>query len=519
MGTPFELSARCDHHGVAPGRGTAWIAINIDPRGAALERARAPLALALVVDTSGSMHGDPLAHARAACEVVVGLLGAQDQLAIVTFGTHAALLHGLTPVDAAGRATVGRALATLATDGNTNLHGGLQVAAGVLATAPAGLRRAIVLLSDGQPNVGLATAPALAEYVATLRPIGVSTLGFGLHHDERVLAAIADAGSGRYAYVPDPLLARVDLARAALAHGGIVADSLELSVEPAPGVELLRVVPAAPMRVGRGGVTMAIGDVFVDEGRLYALELALDLAPGHRGELARVAVRGRAADGSAHAVHATVTVDVRAGAPTIDPAAARDVWIVQAEAARREARALVDRGAAPGAAALLRQFVAALDGQPWFVVNDGSPLADLREQLIDDATNHARAADDLEATHQRKASRAARHGKQQGTRIASTSDRPDVPGWLIGVAGPLAGRRFELDVDTLIGRSQSCAIAVPLSSLSGAHARIVAIGPRFVISDLGSTHGTTVNGARITSRELCSGDEIALGGLVLRFEQ
>ena len=198
-------------------------------------------------------------------------------------------------VDAAGRATVGRALATLATDGNTNLHGGLQVAAGVLATAPAGLRRAIVLLSDGQPNVGLATAPALAEYVATLRPIGVSTLGFGLHHDERVLAAIADAGSGRYAYVPDPLLARVDLARAALAHGGIVADSLELNVEPAPGVELLRVVPAAPMRVGRGGVTMAIGDVFVDEGRLYALELALDLAPGHRGELARVTVRGRAA--------------------------------------------------------------------------------------------------------------------------------------------------------------------------------------------------------------------------------
>ena len=75
--------------------------------------------------------------------------------------------------------------------------------------------------------------------------------------------------------------------------------------EPAPGVELLRVVPAAPMRVGRGGVTMAIGDVFVDEGRLYALELALDLAPGHRGELARVTVRGRAADGTAHAAHAT----------------------------------------------------------------------------------------------------------------------------------------------------------------------------------------------------------------------
>lgn len=519
MNTPFELSARCDHHGVAPGRGTAWIAINVDPRGAALEPVRAPLALALVVDVSGSMHGDPLAHARAACEVVAGLLGAQDQLAIVTFGTHAAVLHGLTPVDAAGQAAVKRALATLATDGNTNLHGGLQVAAGVLATAPAGLRRAIVLLSDGQPNVGLATGAALAEYVATLRPIGVSTLGFGLHHDERVLAAIAQAGSGRYAYVPDPLLARVDLARAALAHGGIVADNLELIVAPGLGVEVVRVVPATAMRVGRGGVTMAIGDVFVDEGRLYALELALELPPGHRGELARVTVRGRGADGTAHVVEATVTVDVRAGAPTIDPAAARDVWTVQAEAVRREARALVDRGTAPAAAALLRQFVAALDQQAWFVVNDGSALADLREQLVDDATNHARAADDLEANHQRKASLAARHGKQQATRLAATDEKPDVPGWLRGIGGPLAGQRFELASDTLIGRSQSCAIAVPLATVSGAHARIVAIGPRFVLTDLGSTLGTIVNGARRTSIELRDGDEIVLGAQTLRFEQ
>ena len=85
--------------------------------------------------------------------------------------------------------------------------------------------------------------------------------------------------------------------------------------------------------------------------------------------------------------------------------------------------------------------------------------------------------------------------------------------------GLLAGQRFELASDTLIGRSQSCAIAVPLATVSGAHARIVAIGPRFVLTDLGSTHGTIVNGARCTSVELRAGDEIVLGGQVLRFEQ
>ena len=40
---------------------------------------------------------------------------------------------------------------------------------------------------------------------------------------------------------------------------------VELTVLPGVGVEVVRVVPATAMRVGRGGVTMAIGDVFVGQ--------------------------------------------------------------------------------------------------------------------------------------------------------------------------------------------------------------------------------------------------------------
>jgi hypothetical protein len=55
----------------------------------------------------------------------------------------------------------------------------------------------MVVLSDGQPNRGLVTTADLATFTASLRPIGVSSLGFGAHHDEQVLAAIATAGSGQ----------------------------------------------------------------------------------------------------------------------------------------------------------------------------------------------------------------------------------------------------------------------------------------------------------------------------------
>src|SRR5262249_15006668 len=159
--------------------------------------------------------------------------------AIVTFADHAGVRCGLTALDAAGRAAITAALRDITADGSTNMHAGLEAGAGLLVSAPPDLRRVMGLLSDGQPNPRLSSADELAAYNNTLSPLGVSALGFGLHQDEHVLNAVATAGSGRYAYVPDPIGARVELARAALAHGGIVADSLELKLKPAEGVELV----------------------------------------------------------------------------------------------------------------------------------------------------------------------------------------------------------------------------------------------------------------------------------------
>ncbi len=236
-----------------------WAALRVDADGPQLERERAPLALVLVIDVSSSMSGDPLAHVLRSCEIVANLLDARDRLAIVTFGSNAGVRCGLTVMDDAGKAQIRAAIRDVRADGSTNLHAGLEAGAGVLAAAAASslarwrvLRRALVVMSDGQPNIGLTTAAELAGLVKSLG-IATSALGFGLHHDDVVLDAIAIAGSGRYIYVPDPQLARVDLARAALAHAGVVADHIELAIELAAGVELVRVVPTTQLQVGGGG--------------------------------------------------------------------------------------------------------------------------------------------------------------------------------------------------------------------------------------------------------------------------
>ena len=198
MGTLFGIRARCDRRNVPAGASKLWATVRVDPKGKALEAERAPLAVVLVLDVSGSMRGDPIAHVLKASEIVGELLGERDRLAVVTFADDAAVRCGLTAMDHAGRDRLRLALRDVNADGSTNMHGGIGAAAALLLTAPAGLRRVMVVLSDGQPNVGISSPTDLADYVRGLG-VAVSSLGFGLHHDENVLDAIAIAGSGRYA--------------------------------------------------------------------------------------------------------------------------------------------------------------------------------------------------------------------------------------------------------------------------------------------------------------------------------
>ncbi|MFZ8917009.1 MAG: FhaA domain-containing protein [Ilumatobacteraceae bacterium] len=70
-----------------------------------------------------------------------------------------------------------------------------------------------------------------------------------------------------------------------------------------------------------------------------------------------------------------------------------------------------------------------------------------------------------------------------------------------------------------IGRSPECDISFDDANISRRHAEIKVVLDAYVISDLGSTNGTNVNGVPITlERTLRDGDIIALGSNTIRFE-
>ena len=172
---------------------------------AAQVQPRPPLNLALVIDRSGSMAGRKLSYARKAARFLVGELTARDRLAIVTFDDEVSVLVPSMPVGdpqqfLAAINTIHRGSSTALFDGWR--AGAIQVAEQM---DPAQLNR-VLLLSDGQANAGLTDQAKIAEKVAGLTQLGVSTSAFGLGDgfDEDLMGAIASAGDGTLAFIENP---------------------------------------------------------------------------------------------------------------------------------------------------------------------------------------------------------------------------------------------------------------------------------------------------------------------------
>ena len=68
---------------------------------------------------------------------------------------------------------------------------------------------------------------------------------------------------------------------------------------------------------------------------------------------------------------------------------------------------------------------------------------------------------------------------------------------------------------TVLGRSRACDVVLADDSVSRRHAMLVREGGRVVLTDLGSTNGTLVNGRWVTQAEVRPGDRVRLGGVDL----
>ncbi len=163
--------------------------------------ARPPHRLALVIDRSGSMSGEPLREAKRCAAHIVDRLAATDRAALVTFDNR---VHTLVAADPVGdRQALHRALAGIHEGGNTDLHGGWAAGAAALAglARESGLSR-VILLSDGNANEGVTGLADIVAACAQAAATGVTTSTYGLGRDfnENLMVAMGRAGQGNHYY-------------------------------------------------------------------------------------------------------------------------------------------------------------------------------------------------------------------------------------------------------------------------------------------------------------------------------
>lgn len=160
------------------------------------DREEPDIALALVIDRSGSMQGPKLEAAKESARVTAEVLSPNDIISVVAFDSEASVY--VRPQRASNRMRISAEISRLQSGGGTNIFPGLREAYEILQGTNAKVKH-VILLSDGE-----APSDGLSELVSDMRSARITVSAVGVDGaDRNLLSMITDAGDGRLYMVDD----------------------------------------------------------------------------------------------------------------------------------------------------------------------------------------------------------------------------------------------------------------------------------------------------------------------------
>ena len=273
------------------GAGAQWMGVWIDvPEDVA--STHVPMALSLAIDTSGSMQGDKIVHARAAARRLVESLHDGDIVSLVTFANRAQVVVDRVVIDPATRRHALAVIEELGADGGTALHHGLATAQSLLQTGASDTHpvRRVVVISDGMATVG----PSSPEVLGALAERGVhvgiqvTSLGVGLDYDENTLNTLAVRSSGRLYHLAEPEEMPAIVEREMQLLAATAMTDAEVELVPGPGVRFEGLEHARWVG-GAQSARVPLGTMHAGQQRELLVRVHVDAREG--GERALASVR------------------------------------------------------------------------------------------------------------------------------------------------------------------------------------------------------------------------------------
>lgn len=266
--------------------------------------ARPPLHLTYLVDTSGSMRGpDRIELAQHSLRLLSARLRPGDTVALCTYA--GGVREVLPPTAAADQRAILAAIDELDAEGSTAMASGIQLAYQLASrTLTRGHQSRVIVLSDGDANVGPMQPDQILELIAAQRKKGItlSSVGFGRgNYRDSTMERLADAGDGNYSYVGSKRDAERVFGAALDGMLTVIARDVKIQVEMNPDAiaeyRLLgyenRDVADGDFRkdevdggeIGSGHAVTALYDVVLRGGGASPLKVSLRHAPAEGGRV------------------------------------------------------------------------------------------------------------------------------------------------------------------------------------------------------------------------------------------
>jgi Ca-activated chloride channel family protein len=326
--------------------GQTFVGVWVDvPNDAPTIARRPPMALSLVIDTSGSMAGAKIEHARIAASGVLETLTDGDIVTIHAFSDGVMEIAPPTVVSSETRGSLLQRVQWIQAAGSTNLFGGLS--AGIMRAGQAPQThsaRRVILISDGQANIGPSDPISLGNLAAqgTEMRTQVTAIGVGMDYDERTLGTIAMRSAGRFYHLAEPYQMAQILSQEVQLLAQTVAVDAVIEIIPAPGVVILEALTPGAQVQGHT-VRMPLGAMHAGQRREVLFRARVDTQNvGNRSlATARLAYRDPIRNQTARVQQATLAYNVTSDARVAQRSrsARVDAMVAGYEASMAELRA------------------------------------------------------------------------------------------------------------------------------------------------------------------------------------
>jgi Ca-activated chloride channel family protein len=256
------------------------------------EIGRPPISLSVVLDVSGSMHGQKIEHTKKALQMAARLLREGDALAMTVFSDEAKALMTPKAFNEQTKAVFLSLVDEIRPGGSTALNAGLALGLKQADKMPTE-NRLTLLLSDGHANIGETDLEVIgrAAKEAAKKGILVSTLGVGMGYNEALMTEIATQGKGRFYHVQDPQEILTTMTAELGEAADLAAEKVQIQLHLPKGAGLMPLSQAYDCQIKDNLAMVSIGDIPLD--LEVEIPLRLTLHPAKAG--ARLGIEGKVA--------------------------------------------------------------------------------------------------------------------------------------------------------------------------------------------------------------------------------